>query len=377
MTDESASSADGARDDSTPSLLVLSNMYPAADNPMFGAFIEKQERALRDLGVTFRLVKNSRWRTGPLNNAWKYASMLVRTAIAALRGGFDVIIAHYLYPTAWFAHVASRISGKPYVLMAHGTDIRSVQRRDAIAARCRAALPGAVLVVGVSDAIEHELRDELRLPLSVPVAVINMGVDRETFEAVPGARASLGLPEDARIVMFAGNFIRRKNLEVLIPAFDIAVQAGHADLLLLAGGDPEGRRAALEAEVSARRLADRVRFLGVLEPPELAVAMTAADVFVLPSVFEAAGVVLLEAMACGTPVVGSRVGGIPGIVSSDCGRLVPSHDVEGFAAAIAEVIELGKPFFAEGCEAAAAANDVCGMTRRLVDAAGRAARGEA
>lgn len=357
----------------TPSILMLSNMYPAPDNPMFGAFVEKQERALRELGVPFRLVKNTRWRTGALNNGVKYASLLVRTVLAAARGGFDVIIAHYLYPTAWLARIASDISGKPYVLMAHGTDIRSVQRRDPIAGRCRAALPGAALVVGVSEAIEEELREELSLPRSVPVAVINMGVDRETFQAVPDGRASLGLPEDARIVLFAGNFIRRKNLEVLIPAFDIAVRAGGTDLLLLAGGDPEGRRAAVEADVRDRGLGEHVRFLGVLEPHKLAAVMTAADVFVLPSVFEAAGVVLLEAMACGTPVVASRVGGIPGVVSSECGRLVPPTDVKGFAEAMAEVIRRGKPFFAEGCATAAAANDVREMTRRLVEAAGRAA----
>jgi glycosyltransferase involved in cell wall biosynthesis len=372
--------AEGARDPGSdearsPSLLVISNMYPAPDNPMFGAFIAKQEAALDDLGVRFRLVANTRWRTGAANNALKYALMLGRTAIAAVSGRFDVIVAHYLYPTAWFARIASRLSGKPYVLVVHGTDVRSVQRTDRVARRCREALRGAALVVCVSEAIEAEVRDELALPRSVPTYVVNMGVDRSVFHPIDGARAMLDIPDASRVVLFAGNFIRRKNLEVLVPAFAKAHDDGRADLLLLAGGDPEGRRAAVEAEVAERGLTDAVRFLGVLPPAELAAAMTAADVFVLPSVFEALGVVLLEAMSCGTPVVASRVGGIPEVVPDECGRLAASTDVEGFASAIGEVIATGKTHFAGACENAAAANDVHENTRRLVEAVGHYAGG--
>lgn len=355
-----------------PSLLVISNMYPAPDNPMFGAFIAKQESALRTLGVPFRLVANTQWRTGGLVNALKYASMLARVSAAALFGGFDAIVGHYLYPTAWFAHVASRLSGKPFVLVVHGTDVRSAQRPDAVAARCRKALPAAALVVCVSEAIEEEVRDELALPASVPTVVVNMGVDRGLFRPVPGARVRLGIPARARVILFAGNFIARKNVETLIPAFARAHEAGRADLLLLAGGDPEGRRAAAEAEVAERGLEDAVRFLGVLPPEELAAAMTAADVFVLPSRFEALGVVLLEAMSCGTPVVASRIGGIPEVVPRECGRLVAPTDVEGFAEAIGEVIELGKERFAEACERAAADNDVTVNARKLVSAVAEA-----
>ncbi|HEY3317417.1 MAG TPA: glycosyltransferase [Coriobacteriia bacterium] len=358
-----------------PALLVISNMYPAPDNPMFGAFIAKQESALAELGVRFRLVRNTQWRTGPVVNAMKYAFMLARASLAALRGGFDVIVAHYLYPTAWFARVASRISRKPYVLVVHGTDVRSAQRRDAVAARCRAALPHAALVVCVSEAIEREVRDELALPRRVPTFVVNMGVDRAVFRPAGDARTALGIPAEARTALFAGNFIPRKDAGTLIAAFALAHDAGRADLLLLAGGDPEGRRAVVEADVAERGLADAVRFLGVLPPAELAAAMSAADVFVLPSVFEALGVVLLEAMACGTPVVASRVGGIPEVVPDGCGRLVAPADAEGFGEAIGDVIAAGKAHFAECCERAAAANDVRENTRRLVDAVAHYAGG--
>lgn len=346
-------------------LLVISNMYPSPGNPGFGGFIRKQEVALTGLGVGVRRVANTRWRSGAVENAVKYASMLARTIGAALSGRFDAVVGHYLYPTAWFAALAGRLSRKPYVLVVHGTDVRSVQRRDWIAARCRKALRRAALVVCVSKAIEAEVRDELALPSSVPTAVVNMGVDRETFRPVPGARASLDVPATARVVLFVGNFIRRKNLEVLVPAFAAAHAAGAADLLLLVGGDPEGRRAAVEADIAELGLTDAVRFLGVLPPERLAAAMTAADVFVLPSVFEALGVVLLESMACGTPVVASRVGGIPEVVTPDCGALAAPTDIDGFARAIGEVIAAGKARYAAACEQAAAANDVRANALRL------------
>ena len=90
MTEATATSVrEGGEASAFPSVLVLSNMYPAPDNAMFGAFIAKQEAALSDLGVRFRLVTNTRWRTGAVANGLKYAALLTRTVVAAVRGGFD------------------------------------------------------------------------------------------------------------------------------------------------------------------------------------------------------------------------------------------------------------------------------------------------
>jgi glycosyltransferase involved in cell wall biosynthesis len=350
-------------------------MYPAPDNPMFGAFVAKQVAALESLGVPLRLVANRRWRRGRAENLLKYASLLTWTVAAALHRDFDVIVAHYLYPTAWLARIASRISGRPYVLVSHGTDVRSVQRQDRIAARCREALQEASLVVAVSEALAATLREALDLPAGLPVAVVNMGVDRAVFRRVPDARAALDVPGDARVALFAGSFVEVKNVPTLIAAFDIALKAGRVDLLLLAGSDPQGLRASAEEDVSRRGIEKHVRFLGALPAERLAAAMTAADVLVLPSVSEALGIVLLEAMSCGTPVVASRVGGIPEIVTPECGRLVDPHDPEGLAEAVGEVVSLGKARFAEGCERAAAADDVGTNAAKLMDAIERHALG--
>lgn len=352
-------------------------MYPSADDPQFGAFVAKQAVALREIGVRVRLVVNTQAGMAGPRNLRKYVSLLARTAVAAGGSRFDAVVGHYLYPTAWFARVAAVLSRKPYVLVAHGSDVTSVQRSGFIARRCRSALPHAAAIVCVSGSLAERVRDELGLPAYVPVVVANMGVDRSVFRPVPHARDVLGLADDTRVVVFAGNLIALKNLETLIAAFASARAAGEADLLLIAGADREGRRAALEAQAREQDVGDAVRFLGALPADELAVVMTAADVFVLPSRNEALGVVLLEAMACGTPVVASRVGGIPEIVAPDCGVLVSSDDVGGFARAIGEVIAAGKERYRAACERVAEANDVRENARRLAEAIEHVVRREA
>jgi glycosyltransferase involved in cell wall biosynthesis len=101
--------------------------------------------------------------------------------------------------------------------------------------------------------------------------------------------------------------------------------------------------------------------------------MSAADVFVLPSRAEPLGVVLLEAMACGTPCVASRVGGIPEIVGAGCGRLVEPDDPGALADAVAEVLASGKQRYSAACLEAAAASDLDANTERLVGVLARVA----
>jgi glycosyltransferase involved in cell wall biosynthesis len=105
--------------------------------------------------------------------------------------------------------------------------------------------------------------------------------------------------------------------------------------------------------------------------------MTAADVFVLPSRAEPLGVVLLEAMACGTPCVASRVGGIPEIVDVPAnGRLVDPDDAQSLAGAMEDVLAAGRHSFVDACLATSARSDLDVNTARVVEVLARAAGGE-
>ena len=361
-----------ASERTAPSVLLISSLYPSGSDPVFGAFVAKQHASLTRLGVQHRLVVNTRSRPGALSGLWKYASLLARTLAAASHRDFDVVLGHFLYPTAWLASLASRIAHVPYVVVAHGTDVGSVQRRGPLARACLSATRRAACVVTVSRAMETKVRAELGVPASVPTQVINMGVDRAVFHPVVDARATLQLPGEARVALFAGNLIARKAPDVLLEAFARCRAAGACDRLVVVGDGP--LRASLERRAAEPDIAGAVTFTGAIPADRLAIAMSAADVFVLPSVAEPLGVVLLEAMACGTPCVASRVGGIPEVVAVPAnGRLVESGDPDSLAAAMGEVLAAGRDSFVDACLATAARDDLDANTARLVEVLARSA----
>jgi len=343
-------------------LLVISNMWPSEDDSVFGVFVERNVRALRAAGAQVTVVANSDSRTGGLAAARKYSALWVRAWLAARRGRYDAVVGHYLYPTAAIARSAARRAHVPLVLVTHGTDIRSVQRDDRFGRLGRAALGAASLVITVSRALENTLRTELKLPASVPTRVIDMGIDSELFRPDPGAREKLFIEPGTRVVLFAGNLVPTKGVDVLAEAFFTVLDDGAADRLVLVGDGPLAAdvRSRVEAHAASFEHADptgRVTLTGRLHQRDLARWMAAADVFVLPSRNEGLGLVLLEAMACGTPCVGSDVGGIPEVLETPaCGRLVPPEDPAALAAAIAEVLATGKDSFGEACLARATAH---------------------
>ena len=322
---------------------------------MFGSFVARQVEGLRAAGARVTVVANTDRRRGAVRAALKYASLARRTRAAVRSGEFDVVVGHYLYPTASFALDAATRAAVPLVLVSHGTDARSVMRSDRFGARGREALRRADLVVAVSDALRDTLRAEAGVPPEVPIEVVNMGFNDDLFVPDPRAREALKLDDPAeRIVLFAGNLEHVKGVEVLFEAFVELIDAGRADRLVLVGDGPlaqtvRERVAALAADDAHADPTGRVTLTGELEQRDVARWMAAADVFVLPSRAEGLGLVLLEAMACGTPCVASRVGGIPEVLSDSCGRLVPAEEPHALAAAIAAVLASGKDTFRDAC----------------------------
>jgi D-inositol-3-phosphate glycosyltransferase len=356
-----------------PALLLLSNMYPSDADPVFGSFVAKQVAALRGAGARVRVVASTRGSAGALGLLARYTGLLVRTKFDALfHRDFDVIVAHFLYPTALLARIASMLSGRPYVVVAHGLDVSSVQGRGVLARMSLAATRRASLVVAVSRSLEARVRTELGLPESVPTVVINMGVDRSVFArgAGAGVREELGWAAGEKVALFAGNLIERKGVDVLVEAFALLHAAGACGRLVIAGDGP--LRDLLVLQASALGVAGDVEFLGAVKADRLAGLMAAADVFVLPSREEPLGVVLLEAMACGTPVVASRVGGIPEIVREGCGVLVEPDDAIALSDGIGRVLADGKDRYAEACLEAAAASDLDANAARLLDEVAKA-----
>lgn len=161
------------------------------------------------------------------------------------------------------------------------------------------------------------------------------------------ARATLGFDRDRRLVLYVGRYDRRKGIETLVQAFgqlgDRDASLAAAQLVIVGGWDPAGSDGIEQRRicdmVEELGLSDRVIFAGRVGHDRLPLYYTAANVCVVPSHYEPFGLVAIEAMGCGTPVVASDVGGLKfTVVPEHTGLLVPPQDADAFATAIARIL---------------------------------------
>ncbi len=177
------------------------------------------------------------------------------------------------------------------------------------------------------------------------ISVIPGGVDLEHFAPRPRAeaRAALGLGTSERVLLFVGRIQRLKGLEVLLRAFG-QLQDLNARLLIvggLRGTSHEAREIARLHHLAARLgIADRTSFVGAVDHERLPLYYSAADATVMPSSYESFGLVAVESLACGTPVVATRVGGLTSIVHDrETGFLIPWRDADLFAERLRRLLE--------------------------------------
>ena len=222
----------------------------------------------------------------------------------------------------------------PMVLHAWGSDVTT--EGTGLASRLRGGQQAA-LVRGADriTATSNYLAETLRRRFGAEASVIPFGVDTSLFMPRSEERS----PGPIRIGFAKLKLTEGYGPDVLIEALG-RLPSGLAFEAVLTGGD--GMKPMLEARTATLGLQDRVKFLGPLSHLQVLAMLADLDVFVMPSRREAWGVAAAEASACGLPVIGTRVGGIPEIVVDDeTGILVPPDDVNALAAALARAISDG------------------------------------
>ncbi|WP_206811136.1 N-acetyl-alpha-D-glucosaminyl L-malate synthase BshA [Paradesulfitobacterium ferrireducens] len=289
----------------------------------------------------------------PLFKYPPYTLLLANKIVEVTRQvGLELIHVHYAIPHTISAYLAKQMLDEaiPLVTTLHGTDITLVGAYEEFYRLTRMALK-------VSDgltAVSHSLAADTETifgPLSCGIEVVPNFVDPLVYFPRPKndtERESFA-PAGEKLITHISNFREVKHVPDVIRIFE-RVQRQIPCRLLLVGDGPEMGK--VEREVAKRGLKARVLFLGKQE--NVGEILQMSDVFLLPSAQESFGLAALEAMACGVPVVASRVGGLPEVVKErETGFLLPAGDVEGMSAAVVRLLR--EPELYERMSAAAAA----------------------
>ena len=340
-------------------ILTIPSWYPTEDNKISGVFFKEQVEALKENGVegiilyihfislkqifttklktgfTFSIedgIKVYRYNTFNIfpkmyGLFFKYYSYLIKkyfNIVSEKEGKFDLVHIH----SAIYGAIAYDMSNvnTPYIVTEHSTAFSMNEINDSVKKYLYGAFNNAeeVIVVGkglLNDISKYRDKDSLKL-------IPNMLTLSEQYVEKD--------PNKTKFRFFSlGMLYNKKGMDVLIEAFNQNKDV-FTDVELYIGGDGEEREK-LEELIDKFGLKDRVFILGSLSREEVAFNMSNCDVFALASRFETFGIVFLEAIAFGKPIIGTKTGGPDTIVNDVCGKIVEVDDVDGLAEAMLNI----------------------------------------
>ncbi|GAB2458817.1 glycogen synthase [Conyzicola lurida] len=266
------------------------------------------------------------------------ATLGVDLQIAQDVAGADLVHSHTWYANA-AGHLASMLHGIPHVVTAHSLEPLRPWKAEQLGGGYRVsswiestAFAGAATVIAVSHGMRRDILRSYPFLDEEKVTVVHNGIDLEEWKPVddPELVRSLGIDPSRPSVVFVGRITRQKGLPYLLRA--AALLPKDVQVILCAGApdtpeilaEVEAGVAALQQERTGVVWIDRM-----LSRHDLSAVLTQATTFVCPSIYEPLGIVNLEAMACGAPVVGTATGGIPEVIDDGVtGRLVPIEQLE-------------------------------------------------
>jgi glycosyltransferase involved in cell wall biosynthesis len=251
-----------------------------------------------------------------------------------------LIHTHWLIPQGFFGAFFHRLWRIPHVATVHGSDLNILTHHKILTPLARFIFRNSDMITVNSDYMKRRL-ESIAPDCSAKIRVIPMGIDPEKFKATEFIDIKKKYQTE-HLVLSVGRLIDWKGTIHLINAMPAVLRQFPDTVLLIIGAGPE--KETLVNRTHEISLENRIHFLGVVDNEDLPSYYHAADVFVLPSInksgkTEALGVVLLEAMASGCPVIGSNVGGIPDIiVDGETGFLVPEQRSDVLAERIVQML---------------------------------------
>ena len=272
--------------------------------------------------------------TIPQYPLFEFPSYGMAAACKVAEVDLDLLHCHYAYPHAVSAFLAKEMSGRKLrtVTTLHGTDIMLVGQDASFARATKFGLERSDAVTAVSAFLRDKTPSWFEI--SCPIAVIPDFVDTRRFSPVPRpafAEASAGKRE--LTIVHVSNFRPVKRTLDAVRAFYLIRRHVPATLVFVGKGPDEPQVRELAQKL---KILKHIRFVG--EDPDVADHLRGAGLLMSTSEFEGFGMSVLEAMACGVPVVSTDSGGVQEVVSESCARVVAVGDVEGLAAASVEIL---------------------------------------
>ncbi|MEC0283442.1 N-acetyl-alpha-D-glucosaminyl L-malate synthase BshA [Terribacillus saccharophilus] len=241
----------------------------------------------------------------------------------------DILHVHYAVPHAICAILAKAIAKRDVKIVTtlHGTDITVLGIDNGLRKMIIHAIEESDVVTAVSQSLVDQTRE--MLDVASPIDVVYNFVDEEVYQPtdVRDIREQFGIKEDEKVLVHISNFRKVKRVQDVVQVFSYVQEKLPAKLMLIGDG-PE--YSDILRDVQQRGLEDKVLFLG--KQNNVAALLNMADIMLLPSEKESFGLVLLEAMACGVPCIGTDVGGIPEVIQ---------HGKNGFISQLGDVEQMG------------------------------------
>jgi glycosyltransferase involved in cell wall biosynthesis len=289
--------------------------------PKMGGIVTHVENLMKHSKKDFEIITYPSWARLPL---LRPLGFILWGFLAGLRKDFDIIHAHYALPQGLLGVMLGLAKRRPLVLTLHGSDILVLGRKRALRPLLGWLLRRCDRIIAVSAYLKQEAMglgaEEAR------VRVVHGGVDLP--DKIPAG------PAGCKTVTFIGALVPQKGVDVLLDAFkEVRARLPEVSLVIVGDG-PERNR--LEQMVEDLGLSE-VAFLGFVDDLERVYEKTC--LLVLPSREEGFGLVLLEAMARGVPVVATEAGGIPEVLGPEYAALVRPGDRQGLAEVIIRVLE--------------------------------------
>jgi len=346
-------------------ICFVTHCYPSSKGPLACRFVRNLAQALGRLGcevsvVTPRIFKKDPlfethgsvkvyrhrfftanhylkdYKRVPIFRMLTYFAGAVWRGLGVIRGDRCVLIhAHWILPSGLIALILARLTGLPFVVSARGSDVNVYALKSRFLRGVgRLVLRHAKCIIARSDNLKRETAEIFRLDEG-RVHVIRSGVDSTLFRPLDkrAARATLGMANGKDIILFVGNLSPIKGVQYLVEALPAVSRKKNDVLCVLVG---EGRmREPLERRVEELDLRRHVSFVGEQPHEKIPLWMNAADVLVVPSLTEGVPNVVVEALACHLPVVATKVGDIPNLISHmENGLLIDRAEPEGISSAL-------------------------------------------